>query len=146
MSAFERTLKSISYRIVSYRLCNFLQVAAEYSVIQILSGAEDAAYGVIELLLLSLALLLLSVLLAYVQIPLVGPEQTLSETRVSDKSADFVWSGPVCVREVEFSTGPTRICRWSGLVVSVLNSTTRTGPDQTCPRLRPGLRQSLVCV
>ena len=34
-----------------------------------------------------------------VQIPLNGPDQTLSETRVSHKSADFVWSGPVPVVE-----------------------------------------------
>ena len=51
-------------------------------------------------------------------------------------------SGLVRVCVVEFGTGPTRLCGWSGLVVSFVNSTTRTGPDQTCPRLRPGLRQS----
>ena len=28
-------------------------------------------------------------------------------------------------------TGPARLCRWSGLVVSFRNSTTRTRPDQT---------------
>jgi len=56
-------------------------------------------------------------------------------TRVSDKSADFVWSGPVRsdpvrVRVVEFGTGPTRHVRaWdqvSDKVWSVSNSTTRT--------------------
>jgi len=30
-----------------------------------------------------------------VQIPLRRPDETLSQTRVSDKSANFVWSGPV---------------------------------------------------
>ena len=62
------------------------------------------------------------------------PDQTLSEgvhARVSDTSTDFLRSGPVRsgqvrIRIVEFGTGPTRICRWSGLVVSFLNSTTRT--------------------
>jgi len=38
----------------------------------------------------------------HVQIPLAGP--TESPTRVSDKSADFVWSGRVRVRVVEFGT------------------------------------------
>jgi len=32
---------------------------------------------------------------------------------------------------VEFGTGPVRLCRWSGLIVSFLNSTTRTLPDPT---------------
>jgi len=34
----------------------------------------------------------------------------------------------------------------SGRVVSKFHYTNRTGSDQTCPRLRPGLRQSLVRV
>ena len=74
---------------------------------------------------------------SYVQIPLGGPDQTLSETqtksvgstRVSDKSAYFLWSGPCPCSGIWH--GPTTLCRWSGLVVSFLNSTTRTGPDPT---------------
>jgi len=37
------------------------------------------------------------------------------------------------VREVKFGTVPTRLCRWSVLVVSFPKSTTRTGPDTTRP-------------
>jgi len=37
---------------------------------------------------------------------------------------------------VEFGTDPTRLCRWSGLVVSCLNSTTQTGPDMSAPATR----------
>ena len=43
-------------------------------------------------------------------------------------------SGPV--RVVEFGTGPTRLSRWSGLVVSVLNSTTWIRPDMSAPATR----------
>ena len=32
---------------------------------------------------------------------------------------------------VEFNTGRARLCRWSGLVVSFVNPTTRTRPDTT---------------
>jgi len=46
-----------------------------------------------------------------------------------------VGSGRVRVLVVEFDTGRTRLCRWSGLVASFPNSTAWTGPDQTCPRL-----------
>ena len=62
--------------------------------------------------------------LSNVHTPLGRPDQTLpalrhkSPTRVSDsvsdKSADFVRSGPV--RVVEFGTGRARLHRWSGLV------------------------------
>ena len=38
-------------------------------------------------------------------------------------------------------TDRTRLCRWSDLVVSFLNSTTRTGPDPT----RPNKVRGLVC-
>ena len=39
--------------------------------------------------------------------------------------------GSVRVLVVEFGTDRARLCRCSGLVVSFLNSTTRTGPDTT---------------
>ena len=73
-----------------------------------------------------------------VQIPLGGTDHTLSadpglrpsplrprEFPTSQRtSSGRVRSGPV--REVEFGTAPTRLCRWSGVVASFLNSTTRT--------------------
>jgi len=83
-----------------------------------------------------------------VQIPLGGFDQTLSETRVGDKvrwvraglrqvrGLCLVGSGRVRVRVVEFGTGPARLCRWSGLVGSLLNPTTRTRPDMSAPATR----------
>jgi len=87
-----------------------------------------------------------------VQIPLGGPDQTLSETRVGGPSLRQSPPGPRGsptsprtlsgrIRSGPCSGiwhGPTRLCRWSGLVVSFLNSTTRTHglclrPDQTRP-------------
>ena len=87
-----------------------------------------------------------------VQIPLGGPDQTLSETRVGGPSLRPSPSGPRGsptsprtlsgrIRSGPCSGiwhGPTRLCRWSGLVGSFLNSATRTHglclrPDQTRP-------------
>jgi len=74
---------------------------------------------------------------AYVQIPLNGPDQTLSATRVCCVGAGLrqvrrlclVGSGP-CSGTLH---GPDQTLSLvgSGLVVSCLNSTTQTGPDPT---------------
>jgi len=42
-----------------------------------------------------------------------------------------VGSGPFRVQVVEFDTGSTSLCRWSGLVVSFINATTWSRPDST---------------
>ena len=64
--------------------------------------------------------------------------KSVGSARVSETSprtlSGRVGSGRV--RVVEFGTGPTRLCRWSDLVVSFLNSTARTRPDMSAPATR----------
>jgi len=83
-----------------------------------------------------------------VQTPLGGPDQTTSETQVAETSIRWVRagfrqvrglclvrSGPVRVRVVEFGTGPTRLCRWSDLVVSFLHGPDRTRHVRACDQV-----------
>jgi len=81
----------------------------------------------------------------YVQIPLGEPHPTLSENPVSDnvrwdtdKSADLVWSGLVGSGPCPCSGNgmvPTRLCRWSGRVVSKFHYTDPTRHVRVCDQV-----------